>query len=96
MINGEIINLHQNAENDEVAREISDRVMKQRMFERQADQLDAVALNKESLNEMNDSEVLRREANKRKGMSHLIACSFKNANISSLRGDQPSQNSARQ
>ena len=87
MLNNEIINLHQEMDDDAAARELSDRIMRQRAFDREADELAAVALNKESLNEINESEKLRREAKKRQVMSYLIECSIKNANLVGYQSD---------
>lgn len=92
MLNNEIINLHQEMD-DDAARELSERVMRQRMLDREADQLAAIALNKESLNEINESEKLRLEAKKRQVMSYLIECSLKNANIVGYQRDDSSQDS---
>jgi len=99
-MNGEIISLHQEINNDEAARELSERVMRQRQLDLEADQLEAIALNKESLNEINEAKKLSDEAKKRKAMSYLIECSFKNSkigNFGNLQSDQnPRQNSFRQ
>lgn len=80
-MNTESINLHQDVENDEALRASSEREMEKRRFDLEADQLAALALNMESLNEINESKRILTEAKKRKAMSYLIECSFKNSNI---------------